>query len=455
MFWTKRAAWIFALIVGGAAGTLHAQQPTTPSWFTLSATPQCHPAPPVAPAVDLYWPAQPQALSYQVFQDGAPVALMGGPLSRFQVTPLAAGQTYTFFVRSSDEQGAITDSSTVTVTVPPGTCPMGGGSCPPGAVCSDDGRFQATAHWLLPSAGGIQQSGAGTPVPLSDDTGGFWFVDPSSLDLMVKVLDGTSVNGYFWVFYGALSNTEYYLDVYDTQTSSARQYYNPAGTLASFADTAAFAATPPPPSPGPAILSAATLAAEVSGAAGARGAAGAVGAGSAAGAAGLNGAADPAGAATAAAGVDQAIERMGTGLAAPVRAAGQAGPAVADGGLAVAEAGQNGGACVPGTGALCGLDGRFQVTVAWSLTVAGAPTAATAVPLTDGTGYFWFFASTNAELLVKLLDGRSVNGHFWFFYGALSDVAYTINVTDTTTGIVRTYQNPAGNLASVADIDAF
>ncbi len=426
MFWTKRAAWIFALIVGGAAGTLHAQQPTTPYWFTLSATPQCHPAPPVAPAVDLYWPAQPQALSYQVFQDGAPVALMGGPLSRFQVTPLAAGQTYTFFVRSSDEQGAITDSSTVTVTVPPGTCPMGGGSCPPGAVCSVGGRFQVTAHWLLPSAGGIQQSGAGTPVPLSDDTGGFWFVDPSSLDLMVKVLDGTSVNGYFWVFYGALSNTEYYLDVYDTQTSSARQYYNPAGTLASFADTAAFAATPPPPPPGPAILSAATLAAEVSGAA------------------------------TVAAGGDKVIEPMGTGLAAPGRAGEQAGRAVADGGLAVvADAGQNGGACVPGTGALCGLDGRFQVTVAWSLTAGGTPTAATAVPLSDGTGYFWFFASTNAELLVKLLDGRSVNGHFWFFYGALSDVAYTINVTDTTTGIVRTYQNPAGNLASVADIDAF
>jgi hypothetical protein len=41
------------------------------------------------------------------------------------------------------------------------------------------------------------------------------------------------------------------------------------------------------------------------------------------------------------------------------------------------------------------------------------------------------------------------------FYGALSDVAYTITVTDTATGTVRTYDNPAGQLASRADTAAF
>jgi hypothetical protein len=54
-----------------------------------------------------------------------------------------------------------------------------------------------------------------------------------------------------------------------------------------------------------------------------------------------------------------------------------------------------------------------------------------------------------------VLDGRGVNGSFWFFYGALSNVEYTLTVTDTTTGAVRTYRNPVGNFASVGDTGAF
>jgi hypothetical protein len=54
-----------------------------------------------------------------------------------------------------------------------------------------------------------------------------------------------------------------------------------------------------------------------------------------------------------------------------------------------------------------------------------------------------------------VLDGRAVNGHFWVFYGALSDVSYTITVTDTVTGISRTYHNDLHQLASRADVTAF
>jgi hypothetical protein len=41
------------------------------------------------------------------------------------------------------------------------------------------------------------------------------------------------------------------------------------------------------------------------------------------------------------------------------------------------------------------------------------------------------------------------------FYGALSNVDYTLTVTDTTTGTVKTYHNPAGQFASVGDTQAF
>ena len=48
-----------------------------------------------------------------------------------------------------------------------------------------------------------------------------------------------------------------------------------------------------------------------------------------------------------------------------------------------------------------------------------------------------------------------MNGHSWVFYGALSDVEYHITVTDTDTGIVKTYDNPSGTLGSFADTSAF
>jgi hypothetical protein len=56
---------------------------------------------------------------------------------------------------------------------------------------------------------------------------------------------------------------------------------------------------------------------------------------------------------------------------------------------------------------------------------------------------------------VKVLDARAVNGSFWLFYGSLSNVAYTITVTDTATGTTRTYRNEGGSFGSVGDTKAF
>jgi hypothetical protein len=112
------------------------------------------------------------------------------------------------------------------------------------------------------------------------------------------------------------------------------------------------------------------------------------------------------------------------------------------------------GTCDGSLTALCLNDSRFRVTVAWE-DFSGNTGAGQAVGLTDDTGYFWFFGVENVELVVKVLDGRPVNNHFWVFYGALSSVEYTITVTDTATGAVRTYRNPSGTLASFADTQAF
>jgi len=97
---------------------------------------------------------------------------------------------------------------------------------------------------------------------------------------------------------------------------------------------------------------------------------------------------------------------------------------------------------------------RFRIEVTWR-TPGGATGSGTAVPLTTDSGYFWFFDSSNVELVVKIVDGRGANSHFWFFYGSLTDIQFTITVTDTTTGASRSYQGQQGVQQSGYDLSAF
>jgi hypothetical protein len=112
------------------------------------------------------------------------------------------------------------------------------------------------------------------------------------------------------------------------------------------------------------------------------------------------------------------------------------------------------GTCTPGAQRLCLQGDRFAVTAAWQ-DFQGKTGTGTAVSLTPDTGYFWFFDPANVEVVTKVLDGTGLNGKFWFFYGALSDVAYTLTVTDTRTGAVKTYKNLSGQFGSLGDTGAF
>src|SRR5262249_35114872 len=81
--------------------------------------------------------------------------------------------------------------------------------------------------------------------------------------------------------------------------------------------------------------------------------------------------------------------------------------------------------CSSGASDLClGIPGRFRTSVVWR-TQEGAANSGTAVPITSNTGAFWFFDPSNLELVVKVLDGRAINGHFWVFYGSMTDVQFT------------------------------
>lgn len=98
-------------------------------------------------------------------------------------------------------------------------------------------RFKVEVDWTDPRSG---DSGAGQAVPLTGDSGYFWFFHPSNAELIVKVLEACPVNGHRWVFYGSLTDVEFRLRVTDLVTGKERVYDNPGFDMASDADTAAF-----------------------------------------------------------------------------------------------------------------------------------------------------------------------------------------------------------------------
>jgi len=248
-------------------------------------------------------------------------------------------------------------------------------------LCLAGGRFQVEIVWTDFSG----NTGVGHAMPLTADTGYFWFFTPSNVETVVKVLDARALNQAFWVFYGALSSVEYTMTVTDTQTGLTRRYFNPPGNLASVGDTHGF---------GP---------------------------------------------------LGEFDRRLAVAPAAPlprVAARTDATPAT------------TATVCTPGAQRLCLNGGRFAVEAAWK-DFSGHTGTGTAVPLTGDTGYFWFFSPTNVEVMTKVLDGRGLNGKFWLFYGALSNVEYTLTVTDTQTGAVKIYKNPSGQFGSVGDTGAF
>ncbi|MEP6767207.1 MAG: hypothetical protein ABJC61_00960 [Acidobacteriota bacterium] len=258
----------------------------------------------------------------------------------------------------------------------------GTGGCVPGpsTLCLNDNRFKVDVTWRAVNAG---TAGLGIAVPLTTDTGAFWFFSSGNIELVLKVVDGRSFNGSFWVFYGAMSDVSYTINVTDTLTGIRKTYENPQGQLASIADTAAFRAPATPP---------------------ARRAAG------------------------------QLPAAVTAESAAPLSTTAP---------------------CAADATTLCLNANRFRVQVNWVAVNVGTSGAGQAAPLASDSGSFWFFSQGNLELNLKVVDGRAVNGRFWVFFGALSDVQYTITVTDTETGLQRVYTNPQGRLASVADTSAF
>ena len=108
-------------------------------------------------------------------------------------------------------------------------------------LCLNGGRFRVRADWRTV----FGTSGQATAVPLTADTGYFWFFDPANVEMVVKVLRGCPVNGRYWVFAGGLTDVAVDLTVTDTERGGTKTYRNPLRTpFQPIQDAAAFATCP-------------------------------------------------------------------------------------------------------------------------------------------------------------------------------------------------------------------
>jgi plastocyanin len=113
------------------------------------------------------------------------------------------------------------------------------------------------------------------------------------------------------------------------------------------------------------------------------------------------------------------------------------------------------GGCTPDDHTLCLNGGRFAATAHWTKT-DGTEGDGHAIPLTDDSGYFWFFDPTNIEAVTKVLNGCALDSAYWVFAAGLTNVQAHLTVTDTRTGTVYVRDNAQGAaFQPIQDTQAF
>ncbi len=298
---------------------------------------------------------------------------------------------YTVSLTVSDEGSTSTVSRKVLVEAsdPAGSCTVDGDT-----RCLRESRFSVAVEWW--TADGEARKAGKVVNEGTDDSGLFWFFSEANWELLLKVLDGCSLNGHVWVFGASATTLGYSIQVTDTVTGATKEYRNEPGKRSSaITDVAAFAGS-------------------------------CTGSASAA---GMSASTPPAG--TARARTTPPISTASTTRNGPVP---EDDAVVALELPAVAAAESD--SCTEAVGTLCLQNGRYAVSVDWTNREGDTGKGSVAPPRADDSGLFWFFSETNWELLVKVLDACTSNGHHWVFAASATDVGFDLQVRDTVTEVV-------------------
>jgi len=142
---------------------------------------------------------------------------------------------FTYFC--SVHLGTMTGKVIVQPAVATGPCVPDGQT-----LCLNEGRFRVTADWEKSDG----SSGHGNGIPLTGDSGYFWFFDSANIEAVVKVLNGCGINNAYWVFGAGLTNVAVHVVVTDTLTGAVYTRDNAQGSaFLPVQDTKAFLASCP------------------------------------------------------------------------------------------------------------------------------------------------------------------------------------------------------------------
>ena len=112
------------------------------------------------------------------------------------------------------------------------------------------------------------------------------------------------------------------------------------------------------------------------------------------------------------------------------------------------------GPCSPTTDALQ-FTGGYRVRMCYVTPNGDTGQAKAGIWASGESGLLWFFNRDNAEALVKVLDGCTVNGYRWVFVAPVTDLGLSLRVTGPT-GQTWDYTNSTGTTApSRSDTRAF
>ena len=308
--------------------------------------------------------------------------------------PTTVSRATEYTYTATDAAGASVSLSFTIEVVEPGK----GCLSSSGAVCLQGSRYEVTVDWWTADG----QSGAGQVASVGTaDSGLFWFFGPTNWELLVKVLDACGVNGHHWVFGAATTDLGYRVRVVDTESERVREYLNEPGQAAqAIADVTAFPE------------------------------------------------------ACAAAGSASAVRARAPGE--PLQRFEALGPSVLLRPLESPGSSQS-PASQTGDPSLVLQKGRFDVRVQWTTEDGETGPGSAAPERTVDSGLFWFFDSSNWEMLVKVLDGCALNDHYWVLAGSATTLGFEIVVTDTQTDTERRYAKTdvRERAAALVDSSAF
>ena len=93
---------------------------------------------------------------------------------------------------------------------------------------------------------------------------------------------------------------------------------------------------------------------------------------------------------------------------------------------------------------------KFKGEIDWSIPGNGTGRGTVGVQ-TETSGAFWFLDQSDFNVYLQIIDGRTINGHYWLAYTSLTGADYTMTLTNNETGLQRRYHNPLN--ASTFGID--